>query len=39
MKRVLIYFSWSNHTKGFVEQINRSLHADIYRLEKEDSLF
>ena len=35
MKRVLIYFSWSNHTKGFVEQINRSLHADIYRLERK----
>ena len=35
MKRVLIYFSWSNHTKGFVEQINRSLHADICRLERK----
>lgn len=35
MKTLIVYFSWSNNTKNLVEEINKKLHYDVIRIEKE----
>ena len=34
MKRAIVYFSWSNNTKKLVEEINKTLNLDVYRVER-----
>ena len=35
MKVLMTYFSWSNNTKKLVEAIDRDLHLDVIRIERE----
>ena len=34
MKRAIVYFSWSNNTRKLVEEINKTLNLDVYRVER-----
>ncbi len=35
MKTLIVYFSWSNHTKKLVEEINSSFDYDVLRIERK----
>ncbi len=35
MKRLIVYFSWSNNTKNLVEEINKEFDFDTVRIERE----
>lgn len=35
MKSVIVYFSWSNNTKGLVASINKNFDLGVYRIERK----
>lgn len=35
MKRVIVYFSWSNNTKNLVSEINKELNYPVVRIERK----
>lgn len=35
MKTLIAYFSWSNNTKGIVEEVNKFFNFDILRIERK----